>query len=103
MRFSWTMDHLSVSWLFLCHCSLEAQALKSRVVPPGDTPFKFCNDSKTTDLFTFEMTQLDPKPVLMYVQHAICISVCELRANIAWDRDEVFHVNAYGNLNDQNV
>ena len=58
-------------WLFLCHCSLGIQAFKSRAVPPGDTPFKFCNDSKSTDIFTLEMIQLDPKPVLMYVQHAV--------------------------------
>ncbi|KAF2250096.1 hypothetical protein BU26DRAFT_518541 [Trematosphaeria pertusa] len=69
--------HLLVFWLFLCHDSLAAQALKSRAVPPGDTPFRFCNDTKNADIFTIGLIQLDPKPVLI---------------------DQVFHVNAYGNF-----
>lgn len=45
----------------------------SRDIPPGDTPFKLCNDSNSSDILSIDMIQLYPKPLLMYENGA-----CEL-------------------------
>ncbi|ORY07525.1 hypothetical protein BCR34DRAFT_18787 [Clohesyomyces aquaticus] len=78
MRSSWSPDRFLLALLFLCHGLLATNANNSsRAVPPGDTPFRFCNGTNNTDIFTISLLQLDPKPVLM---------------------DQVFRVNVYGEL-----
>jgi hypothetical protein len=38
-------------------------------IPPGDTPFKYCNESRNTDLLSIDSFQLLPNPLHLYVNN----------------------------------